>query len=183
MLEMGIVFHSVFVGIDLGIQTDPNTARALMIALIFHQVLVLDLPQITIVTGGLYSSLKLIITTSLLASACTESQVCGCSHASSREAMTCSMMLHPARARWSAALNIFGLVQGFEGLALGAALVRAQCDFTKFTLLALIFCVITPIGCAIGLGMGASYNDNGKTSLGFNGAFNSVSAGARITVV
>lgn len=39
MLEMGIVFHSIFVGIDLGINTDVSSARALLIALVFHQVL------------------------------------------------------------------------------------------------------------------------------------------------
>ena len=32
------IFHSIFIGIDLGIQHDPSTARALMIALMFHQV-------------------------------------------------------------------------------------------------------------------------------------------------
>ncbi len=38
MLEVGVIFHSVFVGIDLGINPDPSVVRPLMIALMFHQV-------------------------------------------------------------------------------------------------------------------------------------------------
>ena len=38
MLESGVIFHSVFVGIDLGINPDPSVVRPLMIALMFHQV-------------------------------------------------------------------------------------------------------------------------------------------------
>jgi hypothetical protein len=39
MLEAGVIFHSIFIGIDLGINTDPSVVRPLMIALMFHQVL------------------------------------------------------------------------------------------------------------------------------------------------
>ena len=37
-LEGGIVFHSVFVGINYGVTENDSTSTALMIALIFHQV-------------------------------------------------------------------------------------------------------------------------------------------------
>ena len=37
MLESGVVFHSIFIGIDLGINSDPSVVRPLMIALMFHQ--------------------------------------------------------------------------------------------------------------------------------------------------
>ncbi len=37
-LEGGIVFHSIFVGINYGIAENDSTSIALMIALIFHQV-------------------------------------------------------------------------------------------------------------------------------------------------
>ena len=38
MLESGVIFHSIFIGIDLGINPDPGVVRPLMIALMFHQV-------------------------------------------------------------------------------------------------------------------------------------------------
>lgn len=38
-LEGGIVFHSMFVGINFGVTENNSTSTALMIALIFHQVL------------------------------------------------------------------------------------------------------------------------------------------------
>ena len=37
-LEGGIVFHSVFVGINYGVTEDDSSSIAVMIALIFHQV-------------------------------------------------------------------------------------------------------------------------------------------------
>lgn len=37
MLESGVIFHSIFIGIDLGINSDPSVVRPLMIALMFHQ--------------------------------------------------------------------------------------------------------------------------------------------------
>lgn len=39
---------------------------------------------------------------------------------------------------------------------------------------------MTPIGIAIGIGVGSSYHSNGKLALGFQGSFNSVSAGILI---
>ena len=38
-LEGGIVFHSIFVGINYGISENDSTSIALLIALIFHQVI------------------------------------------------------------------------------------------------------------------------------------------------
>ena len=38
MLESGVIFHSIFIGIDLGINPNSNVVRPLMIALMFHQV-------------------------------------------------------------------------------------------------------------------------------------------------
>lgn len=42
---------------------------------------------------------------------------------------------------------------------------------------------MTPIGIAIGLGVGSSYNANGEVALGFEGAFNSVSAGQLLSAM
>lgn len=39
---------------------------------------------------------------------------------------------------------------------------------------------VTPLGVAIGIGVGSSYHENGKLALGFQGSFNSVSAGILI---
>jgi len=37
-LELGIVFHSIFIGISLGLDTDRASVQSLMIALMFHQL-------------------------------------------------------------------------------------------------------------------------------------------------
>lgn len=46
--------------------------------------------------------------------------------------------------------------------------------------LSLVMMQVTPLGIAIGIGVGSSYHSNGKLALGFQGAFNSVSAGILI---
>ena len=47
----------------------------------------------------------------------------------------------------------------------------------KFLLFALAFVLVTPIGVAIGMGIGASYNRSSPVALGFEGGFDSLSAG------
>ena len=42
------------------------------------------------------------------------------------------------------------------------------------------FVQVTPVGIAIGIGVGSSYHANGELALGFQGSFNSVSAGILI---
>lgn len=37
MLEVGIIVHSVVIGISLGASQSPDTAKALFAALMFHQ--------------------------------------------------------------------------------------------------------------------------------------------------
>lgn len=103
VLEAGVIFHSIFIGISLGITHDPDVARSLLIALSFHQ--------------------------------------------------------------------------GFEGLAIGMAFMRAEYRKVKYLLFMLAFVLVTPIGISIGIGLSTSYNENGKVALAFEGAFNSVSAG------
>ena len=36
--QVGIIFHSIFIGVTLGVSTNASTTTALMIALFFHQV-------------------------------------------------------------------------------------------------------------------------------------------------
>lgn len=104
--ECGIIFHSIFIGITLGITSDPDTAKALAIALMFHQ--------------------------------------------------------------------------GCEGLALGATFVKAEYSLLKYIILTIIFVLVTPIGVAIGIGVGAAYQSESQLALGFEGAFDSLSAGILI---
>ena len=103
VLEAGFIFHSIFIGLDIGITREASTARPLMIALMFHQ--------------------------------------------------------------------------GFEGIALGSQFMRAEYRVRKYLVLMIVFVLITPIGIAIGIGVGNSYEASSHTALGFEGAFNAVSAG------
>ena len=104
--ECGIIFHSIFIGITLGITSDPDTAKALAVALCFHQ-------------------------------AC-------------------------------------------EGMALGATFVKAEYSLLKYAILGIVFVLVTPIGVAIGIGVGSAYQSESVLALGFEGAFDSLSAGILI---
>ena len=104
--ECGIIFHSIFIGLTLGITSDPDTARALAVALCFHQ-------------------------------AC-------------------------------------------EGMALGATMVKAEYSVIKYAILGIIFVLVTPIGVAIGVGVGSAYQSESPLALGFEGGFDSLSAGILI---
>ena len=104
--ESGVIFHSVFIGISLGITPNVDTARTLAIALSFHQ--------------------------------------------------------------------------GFEGVALGTTMIKAHYSRLNYALCALLFVMITPIGIAIGTAVGASYQTESKLALGFEGGFDSASAGMLI---
>ena len=71
-------------------------------------------------------------------------------------------------------------MQFFEGLALGGTFVKAQYGTLKYTLLALCFIVITPLGVAIGAGIGSAYQTESRLALAFEGGFDSLSAGMLI---
>ena len=104
--EAGVIFHSIFIGITVGISSSADTVRSLMIALMFHQMC--------------------------------------------------------------------------EGLALGVTFVKAEYSVLKYCLLGVLFLVITPLGIGIGMGVGNSYSAESKTALGFEGGFDSLSAGILI---
>lgn len=70
--------------------------------------------------------------------------------------------------------------QGFEGIALGAAIAKAKIGWLKTLLFGLVFAFVTPIGVAMGILIGNSYNENDKEYLAAELAFNSVSAGILI---
>lgn len=104
--EAGVIFHSIFIGITIGISSSADTVRSLMVALMFHQMC--------------------------------------------------------------------------EGLALGVTFVKAEYSVLKYCLLGVLFLVITPLGIGIGMGVGNSYSAESKAALGFEGAFDSLSAGILI---
>jgi len=104
--EAGVIFHSIFIGVTIGISSSADTVRSLMVALMFHQMC--------------------------------------------------------------------------EGLALGVTFVKAEYSVMKYCLLGLLFLVITPLGIGIGMGVGNSYSAESKAALGFEGAFDSLSAGILI---
>ena len=67
--------------------------------------------------------------------------------------------------------------QGFEGLSLGTALLRAGLKLPYLSILCIVFSFTTPVGIALGLAFGTAYNANSPAALGVEGAFNAVSAG------
>lgn len=94
MLESGVVFHSIFIGIDLGINNDASVVRPLMIALMFHQVS-LELKE-------LHSMMRILLLQK--SSLCYERWTCWAGHSFSvEEAATQSLSMtavsYPRNAR------------------------------------------------------------------------------------
>lgn len=70
-----------------------------------------------------------------------------------------------------------GFHQGIEGISLGCTFIDAKYTRMKYLLLSMVYVVVTPIGIAIGLGIGNSYHEGSKTALGVQGTLNAVAAG------
>ncbi|CAN6165648.1 unnamed protein product [Urochloa humidicola] len=103
VLELGIVVHSVIIGISLGASQDPGTIKPLVVALSFHQM--------------------------------------------------------------------------FEGMGLGGCIVQAKFKIRSIITMVLFFCLTTPVGILVGLGISSVYNENSPTALIVEGILNSVAAG------
>ncbi|CAL5066307.1 unnamed protein product [Urochloa decumbens] len=103
VLELGIVVHSVIIGISLGASEDPSTIKPLVVALSFHQM--------------------------------------------------------------------------FEGMGLGGCIVQAKFKVRSIITMVLFFCLTTPVGILVGLGISSVYNENSPTALIVEGILNSVAAG------
>ncbi|KAJ7969414.1 Zinc transporter protein [Quillaja saponaria] len=106
VLELGIVVHSVIVGISIGASQSPNTIKTLVAALSFHQF--------------------------------------------------------------------------FEGMGLGGCISQAQFKCHTISFMVLFFCLTTPIGIVIGIGMSNMYSMNSPTALIVQGLLLSASAGILI---
>uniref|UniRef100_A0ACD5W881 Uncharacterized protein n=1 Tax=Avena sativa TaxID=4498 RepID=A0ACD5W881_AVESA len=103
VLELGIVVHSVIIGISLGASHDPDTIKPLVVALSFHQM--------------------------------------------------------------------------FEGMGLGGCIVQAKFNARSIVTMILFFCLTTPVGILVGMGISHVYNENSPTALVVEGSLNSVAAG------
>ncbi|TVU02024.1 hypothetical protein EJB05_52488, partial [Eragrostis curvula] len=106
VLELGIVVHSVIIGISLGASEDPSTIKPLVVALSFHQM--------------------------------------------------------------------------FEGMGLGGCIVQAKFNARSIATMVLFFCLTTPVGILVGIGISSSYNETSPTALIVEGLLNSVAAGILI---
>ncbi|KAK8950436.1 Zinc transporter 5 [Platanthera guangdongensis] len=113
VLELGIVVHSVIIGISLGASDSPSTIKPLVVALSFHQF--------------------------------------------------------------------------FEGMGLGGCLVQAhahsnvaQFETRNMITMIIFFCMTTPVGIAVGIGISSVYNENSPKALIVEGILNSGASGILI---
>ncbi|KAJ4838927.1 hypothetical protein Tsubulata_003660 [Turnera subulata] len=106
VLELGIVVHSVIIGIALGASKSTRTIKPLVAALTFHQL--------------------------------------------------------------------------FEGMGLGGCIAQAKFKSRAVAVMFLFFCLTTPIGISIGIGISKIYNENSPTALIVGGVLDSASAGILI---
>lgn len=60
------------------------------------------------------------------------------------------------------------------------ASLQAQYGKLKYSMFAIVFILVTPVGVAIGIG--SSYNESSRAVLATEGAFNSLSAGESATL-
>ncbi|KAG8100253.1 hypothetical protein GUJ93_ZPchr0013g33862 [Zizania palustris] len=106
VLELGIVVHSVIIGISLGASQSPDTIKPLVVAISFHQM--------------------------------------------------------------------------FEGMGLGGCIVQAKFKVRSIVTMILFFCLTTPVGIIVGIGISSVYNESSPTALVVEGSLNSVAAGILI---
>ena len=103
VLELGIVVHSVIIGIGMGVSETPSTIKPLVAAITFHQL--------------------------------------------------------------------------FEGMGLGGCIAQAKLRTRAAVIMAVFFCLTTPIGIAIGIGVTNSYDEDSPKALIVEGILNAASAG------
>ncbi|CAK9325322.1 unnamed protein product [Citrullus colocynthis] len=106
VLELGIVVHSVIIGIGLGVSETPKTIRPLVAAITFHQL--------------------------------------------------------------------------FEGMGLGGCIAQAKFKNRATIIMGLFFCLTTPIGIAIGIGVTKTYDEDSPKALIVEGILNAASSGILI---
>ncbi|KAG6591808.1 Zinc transporter 5, partial [Cucurbita argyrosperma subsp. sororia] len=102
VLELGVVVHSVIIGIGMGVSETPSTIKPLVAAITFHQL--------------------------------------------------------------------------FEGMGLGGCIAQAKLRTRAAVIMAVFFCLTTPIGIAIGIGVTNSYDEDSPTALIVEGILNAASS-------
>lgn len=103
VLELGVVVHSVIIGVSLGASDNPRTIKPLVAALTFHQL--------------------------------------------------------------------------FEGIGLGGCISQAKFESQKIAAMVVFFCLTTPVGIGVGMGMSSMYQEGKPSALVVEGLLNSASAG------
>ncbi|KAI6704234.1 hypothetical protein NL676_013370 [Syzygium grande] len=103
VLELGVVVHSVIIGVSLGASDNPRTIKPLVAALTFHQL--------------------------------------------------------------------------FEGIGLGGCISQAKFESRKIAAMVVFFCLTTPVGIGVGMGMSSMYQEGKPSALVVEGSLNSASAG------
>ncbi|KAK3432514.1 hypothetical protein EUGRSUZ_D00016 [Eucalyptus grandis] len=103
VLELGVVVHSVIIGVSLGASESPRTIKPLVAALTFHQL--------------------------------------------------------------------------FEGIGLGGCISQAKFKSRKIVAMMAFFCLTTPVGIGVGMGMSSIYGEGKPSALIVEGSLNSASAG------
>ena len=72
--------------------------------------------------------------------------------------------------------------QSFEGLGLGVVIALSKLHFGNKVLLAVIFCSTTPIGIAIGIGLGSFYDAESTQNMYARGVLNAFASGNLIYI-
>jgi len=67
--------------------------------------------------------------------------------------------------------------QMFEGMGLGGCIVQAKFKVRSIVTMVLFFCLTTPVGILVGIGISSVYNEDSPTALIVEGILNSVAAG------
>lgn len=70
--------------------------------------------------------------------------------------------------------------QMFEGMGLGGCIVQAKFKLRSIVTMVLFFCLTTPVGILVGIGISSVYNEDSPTALVVEGILNSVAAGILI---
>jgi solute carrier family 39 (zinc transporter), member 1/2/3 len=137
MFELGCIFHSVIIGITLGVLTGQKSDVSIC-------------------------GLSMCVGCSTLLS-CSISAPRVCSAASQRaEPDAC---LFPMRWLQVVAMLIaLAFHQLLEGIALSSFIIDASVGMVKGVIMIVIYALTSPVGIAIGIGISKSYNENSVTA-------------------
>ena len=150
VLEVGIVVHSVIIGVNLGVMTTGmSSVASLIIALSFHQA--------SLGPGRAAGQAR--------------------RGRRRRPSLSRSVCRTNALRPIPPSVGTMSKNQVFEGLGLGAAVAQAQVSRLKALLMTTTFAFTTPVGVAIGIGVASTYANDVFTAAVVKMTFNAISAG------